>query len=119
MTSKRAVESKTNIPFTLRHPWTMLRHYTLMVKGRFLDFNRWCDQAGLSGFEKSRGAADITISNVKIKRYSAPKPPDTQPVENIIKSKPMDVTVDRVFPRIVKYKVGDKVMSGQEALFTD
>ncbi len=27
----------------------------------------------------------------------------------------MDVTIDQVFPRIVKYKVGDKVMSGQEA----
>lgn len=71
------------------------------------------DQAGLLGFEKSRGAADITISNIKIKEYVPPQPPDTPPVEDTISSDYMDVKIDQVFPRVIEYKVGDKVMNGQ------
>ncbi|MDJ1478560.1 endo-alpha-N-acetylgalactosaminidase family protein [Bacillus sp. LS15-K4] len=91
---------------------------TLYIDGKKVDswtLTGGVDQAGGLGFEKSRGAADITVSNVKIKEYSAPKPPDTTPVEDTLKSKYMDVTIDQVFPRVVKYKVGDKIMNGQES----
>lgn len=72
------------------------------------------DEAGLLGFEKSRGAANITISNVSAQEYTIPEPPDTQPVEETIRSDYMDVKIDKVFPRVMQYRVGDKVMHGQE-----
>ncbi|WP_419955385.1 endo-alpha-N-acetylgalactosaminidase family protein [Neobacillus niacini] len=73
------------------------------------------DQAGLLGFEKSRGAADITISNIKIKEYIPPQPPNTQPVEDTLRSDYMDVKIDQVYPRVIEYRVGDKVMNGQQS----
>ncbi|GHI00391.1 hypothetical protein AM1BK_39330 [Neobacillus kokaensis] len=72
------------------------------------------DKAGLLGFEKSRGAANITISNIKIKENIPPKAPNTPPIENNISSDYMNVTIDQVFPRVVEYRVGDKVMDGQK-----
>ena len=72
------------------------------------------DQAGLLGFEKSRGAANITISNIKIKEYVPPKAPNTPPVEDQLSSDYMDVIIDQVFPRVIEYRVGDKVMDGQK-----
>ncbi|GGJ98298.1 hypothetical protein GCM10007063_20740 [Lentibacillus kapialis] len=71
------------------------------------------DKAGLPGLEKSRGAAKITISNVTIKEYEMPEPPNTDPVENTISSDAMDVTIDEVFPRVIEYNVDGKVMHGQ------
>ncbi|WP_284036478.1 endo-alpha-N-acetylgalactosaminidase family protein [Neobacillus sp. 114] len=71
------------------------------------------DKAGLLGFEKSRGAADITISNIKIKEYVPPKAPNTPPIEDTLRSNYMDVVIDEVFPRVIEYRVGDKVMNGQ------
>ncbi|MEH7011573.1 endo-alpha-N-acetylgalactosaminidase family protein [Neobacillus niacini] len=73
------------------------------------------DQAGLLGFEKSRGAADITISNIKIKEYVPAQPPNTQPVEDTLRSDYMDVKIDQVYPRVIEYRVGDKVMNGQQS----
>lgn len=73
------------------------------------------DRAGLLGFEKSRGAADITISNIKIKEYVPPKAPDTPPVEDTLSSNFMNVMIDQVFPRVIEYRVGDKVMDGQKS----
>lgn len=73
------------------------------------------DKAGLLGFEKSRGAANITISNIKIKEYVPPKAPDTPPVEDTLSSEYMDVIIDQVFPRVIEYRVGDKVMDGQKS----
>ncbi|MEH7083513.1 endo-alpha-N-acetylgalactosaminidase family protein [Neobacillus drentensis] len=73
------------------------------------------NKAGLLGFEKSRGAADITISNIKIKEYVPPKAPDTPPVEDTLSSDFMNVTIDQVFPRVIEYRVGDKVMDGQKS----
>src|SRR5699024_11180505 len=49
------------------------------------------DRAGAIGFEKSRGAANITISNVKVEEYDAPNPPETDPVEQVLSSDYMDV----------------------------
>lgn len=72
------------------------------------------DQAGLFGFEKSRGAASLKIANIKIKEIVPPKAPNTPPVLNTISSDYMDVTIDEIFPRVVKYQVGNKVMNGQE-----
>ncbi|MFF2876368.1 endo-alpha-N-acetylgalactosaminidase family protein [Gottfriedia sp. NPDC057991] len=72
------------------------------------------DQAGLLGFEKSRGAADITISNIKIKENVPPKAPNTPPVEDNLTSDYMDVVIDQVFPRVIEYRVADKVMDGQK-----
>ncbi|MDQ6601029.1 endo-alpha-N-acetylgalactosaminidase family protein [Bacillus salipaludis] len=73
------------------------------------------DQAGLLGFEKSRGAADITISNIKIKEYNPPKPPVTPAVEDTLISDDMKVKIDQVFPRVIEYQVKDKVMDGQKS----
>ncbi|MTW84374.1 endo-alpha-N-acetylgalactosaminidase [Virgibacillus dakarensis] len=73
------------------------------------------DKAGLLGFEKSRGAANITISNVSIKEYNPPEPPNKEPIEQTLSSEYMDVTIDEVFPRIIEYNVGDHVMNGQES----
>lgn len=73
------------------------------------------DQAGLLGLEKSRGAADITISNVSIQEYIPPEPPNTQPKEQTLSSGYMDVIIDEVFPRVMEYNVGDKVMNGQKS----
>ncbi|WP_223589541.1 endo-alpha-N-acetylgalactosaminidase family protein [Neobacillus bataviensis] len=73
------------------------------------------DKAGLLGFEKSRGAANITISNIKIKEYVPPKAPNTPPVEDTIKSDYLDVIIDQVFPRVIEYRVGNKVMGGQKS----
>lgn len=73
------------------------------------------DQAGLLGLEKSRGAADITISNVSIQEYIPPEPPNTQPKEQTLSSEYMDVIIDEVFPRVMEYNVGDKVMNGQKS----
>ena len=72
------------------------------------------DQKGLFGFEKSRGAANITISNVSMEEYIAPEPPDTDPVENVLSSDYMDVTIDETFPRVIEYDVDGKMMTGQE-----
>ena len=90
---------------------------TLSINGQKI--NSWTlsggvDQAGLFGFEKSRGAAEVTISNIKIKEIVPPEPPTTPPVLDTLKSKYMDVTIDQIFPRVVKYQVGEKVMEGQE-----
>ncbi|GAA0591617.1 hypothetical protein GCM10009001_04670 [Virgibacillus siamensis] len=71
------------------------------------------DKAGLIGLEKSRGAANITISNVSITEYTPPEPPNTEPVKTTLSSDYMDVTIDEVFPRVIKYKVDDRVMNGQ------
>lgn len=73
------------------------------------------DKAGAIGFEKSRGTANITISNVKVEEYDAPNPPETDPVEQVLSSDYMDVTIDETFPRVIKYDVDDKTMSGQES----
>jgi endo-alpha-N-acetylgalactosaminidase len=70
-------------------------------------------QAGLFGFEKSRGAANITIANIKITEHLPPKAPDTPPVEDTISSDYMDVMIDQVFPRVIEYRVGEKIMNGQ------
>lgn len=72
------------------------------------------DKAGLLGFEKSRGAANMTISNIKIKEYVPPKPPNTPPVEDTLSSAYMNVIIDQVFPRIIEYRVGNKIMDGQK-----
>jgi endo-alpha-N-acetylgalactosaminidase len=73
------------------------------------------DKQGLLGFEKSRGKANITISNIRIKEYVPPKAPDTPPVADTLSSKYMDVIIDQVFPRVIEYRVGDKVMNGQKS----
>lgn len=91
---------------------------TLSIDGKKI--NTWTlsggvDQAGFLGFEKSRGAADITISNIRIKEYIAPTAPDTPPVEDVLSSDFMDVVIDQVFPRVIEYRVGDKVMDGQKS----
>ncbi|QQZ11399.1 endo-alpha-N-acetylgalactosaminidase [Heyndrickxia vini] len=91
---------------------------TLYIDGEKV--NTWTlaggvDQPGFVGFEKSRGAANVTISNIKINEYEPPKAPDTPPIEDTLSSKYMDVTIDQVFPRVVKYNVGDKEMNGQES----
>ncbi|WP_223805935.1 endo-alpha-N-acetylgalactosaminidase family protein [Ornithinibacillus gellani] len=70
--------------------------------------------AGAIGFEKSRGAANITISNVQAEEYVAPTPPDKEPVEATLQSDYMDVTIDENFPRIIQYAVGNHIMVGQE-----
>src|SRR5699024_9854364 len=70
--------------------------------------------AGAIGFEKSRGAANITISNVQAEEYVAPTPPDKEPVEATLQSDYMDVTIDENFPRIIQYAVGNHIMAGQE-----
>src|SRR5699024_3420831 len=62
-----------------------------------------------------RGTANITISNVKVEEYDAPNPPETDPVEQVLSSDYMDVTIDETFPRVIKYDVDDKTMSGQES----
>lgn len=90
---------------------------TLYIDGEKVD--SWTqpegiDEAGLLGFEKSRGEADITISNISIEEYATPEPPETDPVENVISSDYMDVTIDETFPRVIKYDVDDKTMAGQE-----
>ncbi|WP_245799314.1 endo-alpha-N-acetylgalactosaminidase family protein [Virgibacillus siamensis] len=71
------------------------------------------DEAGLIGLEKSRGAANITISNVSISEYTPPEPPETDPVKSTLSSDYMDVTIDEVFPRVMNYTVGNRVMNGQ------
>lgn len=71
------------------------------------------DVPGLLGLEKSRGAAKITIGNVHISEYTAPEAPNTPPIENVLQSDYMDVIIDEVFPRIVEYRVGEKLMKGQ------
>ncbi|MBD1221214.1 endo-alpha-N-acetylgalactosaminidase family protein [Virgibacillus halodenitrificans] len=91
---------------------------TLYVDGEKID--SWSqpdgvDEAGLLGFEKSRGAANVTISNVKITESSAPEAPDTEPIENTLSSDEMEVTIDEVFPRVINYNVDGKVMHGQES----
>src|SRR5699024_7902718 len=72
------------------------------------------DKEGLFGFEKSRGAANITISNVSIEEYVMPDPPEIDPVEQVLSSDYMDVTIDETFPRIIEYDVDGKTMTGQE-----
>lgn len=42
-------------------------------------------------------------------------PPDTEPVEETLSSKYMEVTIDQVFPRVMDYNVDGKVMEGQES----
>ncbi|RID84990.1 endo-alpha-N-acetylgalactosaminidase [Mesobacillus zeae] len=72
------------------------------------------NQAGLLGFEKSRGAANIKISNIKIKENVPPQEPNIPPIEDTLTSDYMDVMIDQVFPRVIEYRVGDKVMDGQK-----
>lgn len=72
------------------------------------------DEPGLIGFEKSRGAANITISNIDITEIVPPQPPETPAVKDTLSSGYMDVDIDQVFPRVMAYRVGDKVMNGQE-----
>lgn len=90
---------------------------TLYVDGEKID--SWsqpegANEAGAIGFEKWRGAANITISNVTVQEYHAPEPPDTEPILETIQSDYLDVTIDQIFPRVTEYKVGEKVMQGQE-----
>ncbi|WP_234447042.1 endo-alpha-N-acetylgalactosaminidase family protein [Virgibacillus salexigens] len=73
------------------------------------------NEAGLLGLEKSRGPANITISNVSIEEYTPPEPPNKEPIEQTLHSNYMDVTIDEVFPRIIQYKVDGKVMNGQKS----
>ncbi|MBY7142847.1 endo-alpha-N-acetylgalactosaminidase [Virgibacillus sp. NKC19-3] len=72
------------------------------------------EDAGLFGFEKSRGASNITISNVSMEEYVALEPPETDPEEQVLSSDYMDVTIDETFPRVIDYNVDDKLMTGQE-----
>lgn len=72
------------------------------------------DSPGLLGLEKSRGEANINISNVKIKEYVPPTPPSKDPILETLSSDYMDVTVDQVYPRVVEYDVDGKMMYGQE-----
>lgn len=71
-------------------------------------------ESGLIGFEKSRGNANIKFANIKISEIVPEEPPNITPVEATLSSDYMDVVIDEVFPRVIKYKVGDKQMSGQE-----
>lgn len=41
--------------------------------------------------------------------------PDTEPIKETLSSNYMDVVIDEVFPRVIEYQVGDKVMHGQES----
>lgn len=70
--------------------------------------------AGQIGFEKSRGAADITISNITVVEEVTPDPPTTEPVINNISSDYMDVEIDEIFPRVVEYNVNGKTLVGQD-----
>lgn len=67
---------------------------------------------GLIGFEKSRGskATAITFSNLKIEGIVPPPPPE----EDTLSSKSMDVLIGTHFPRVIEYRVGDKVLDGQK-----
>lgn len=49
-----------------------------------------------------------------MKEYIPPKAPETPPVEDIVSSDYMNVKIDQVFPRVIEYHVGDKVMDGQK-----
>uniref|UniRef100_UPI003709A9CA endo-alpha-N-acetylgalactosaminidase family protein n=1 Tax=Gracilibacillus timonensis TaxID=1816696 RepID=UPI003709A9CA len=71
-------------------------------------------EPGLLGFEKSRGEANITISNIVITEETDVESPETEPVPNTLQSDYMEVTIDEVFPRIIQYQVGDKTLNGQE-----
>ncbi|CQR47250.1 Endo-alpha-N-acetylgalactosaminidase precursor [Paraliobacillus sp. PM-2] len=91
---------------------------TLYIDGEKID--SWSqpggvDAAGKIGFEKSRGSANITIGNIEITEYLPPEPPTTPSVEDTLSSEYMDVTIDQIFPRVIEYQVGDKVMNGQES----
>src|SRR5699024_5001820 len=41
-------------------------------------------------------------------------PPETDPVEQVLSSDYMDVTIDETFPRVIEYDVDGKTMTGQE-----
>lgn len=91
---------------------------TLYIDGKKI--GEWTQQAGINkagalGFEKSRGAANITIENIKVDEYIPPQPPDTEPVKQTLHSAYMDVTIDEVFPRVIKYNVDGDVMHGQQS----
>ncbi|WP_257215888.1 endo-alpha-N-acetylgalactosaminidase family protein [Fredinandcohnia onubensis] len=90
---------------------------TLYINGEKM--GSWTQPGGVNvpgqlGLEKSRGDAKITIGNIRILEYTPPKPPSTPPVENKLSSEYMDVVIDEVFPRVIEYRVGNKVMKGQE-----
>ncbi|GHI00005.1 endo-alpha-N-acetylgalactosaminidase family protein [Neobacillus kokaensis] len=52
---------------------------------------------------------------MEIWRSDVPEETNKPPVLNTLKSNYMEVDVDEVFPRVVQYRVGDKVMNGQES----
>ncbi|MEK5389909.1 endo-alpha-N-acetylgalactosaminidase family protein [Margalitia sp. FSL K6-0131] len=112
----------TDVPLKANQTYHMKLKFIDNVATLYIDdkkVNSWdltggVDQPGLLGFEKSRGAANITISNIKIKEIVPQTPPNTAPIEDTLSSKYMDVIIDQVFPRVVEYKVGNKMMNGQE-----
>ncbi|PGY10090.1 endo-alpha-N-acetylgalactosaminidase [Bacillus sp. AFS031507] len=116
-------EMSSNVPLEAKKTYHLLMKFMDDVATLYINdkkVNSWTlsggvNIAGLLGFEKSRGAADITISNIKIKEYVPPKAPDTPPVEDTLSSDFMNVTIDQVFPRVIEYRVGDKVMDGQKS----
>ncbi|MBV7505546.1 endo-alpha-N-acetylgalactosaminidase [Bacillus sp. sid0103] len=113
----------SNVPLEANKTYHLLMKFMDDVATLYINdkkVNSWTlsggvDKTGLLGFEKSRGAANITISNIKIKEYVPPKAPDTPPVEDSLSSDFMDVIIDQVFPRVIEYRVGDKVMDGQKS----
>src|SRR5699024_5036996 len=80
--------------------------------------NSWSQSDGVSdagqiGFEKSRGDANIEIANVEVTPYDAPEKPETPEDLDTISSDEMEVTIDKVFPRISSYEVNGKTLIGQ------
>lgn len=86
---------------------------TLYIDGDKID--TWTLEGGVSdpgmlGFDKSRGAANITLANFKLEGIVPPPPPE----EDTLSSEYMDVLIGTYFPRVIEYHVGDKVLDGQE-----
>src|SRR5699024_4000953 len=63
------------------------------------------DKEGLFGFEKSRGAANITISNVSVEEYVMTDPTDIDSVEQVLIFDYMDVSLAYIFQRYYEYDV--------------
>jgi endo-alpha-N-acetylgalactosaminidase len=114
MTSDVALEANKTYHMRLKFMDDVATLYINDKKVNSWTLSGGVDRAGLLGFEKSRGAADITISNIKVKEYIPPKAPETPPVEDTVSSDYMNVKIDQVFPRVIEYHVGDKVMDGQK-----
>src|SRR5699024_1956462 len=89
---------------------------TLYIDGEKI--NSWTQANGVSdagkiGFEKSRGDANVEISNVVVTPNDAPEKPDTPEDIDTIQSDDMKVEIDKVFPRIKSYEVDGKKLIGQ------